>query len=129
MANKFENFKWEDSLKLGVDSMDKEHQVLIDKMNKFISSLNLDDIKTQYMYWSDLGRYVVEHFTNEEAYMEKIGFDGLATHKIIHKQLLDKVGEFSIAIEKGEFDKNNLVIFLKTWLKSHIIGIDGKYCK
>jgi hemerythrin len=119
-------FEWSDELSVGVDMMDKQHQNLIDKINILIEDINNDspDILKDF---SALGGFVVEHFNDEEKYMESIEFPNLEIHKNIHKQLLEKVGEFGQMIESGNLDKGQLVNFLKMWLKSHIMGIDMKY--
>lgn len=119
-------FEWSDELSVGVHEMDQQHKILIDKINILIEDLNQDSPHILRDF-GELGKYVIEHFNDEEVYMEKINFPSLATHKTIHKQLLEKVGEFQGIIESGNLDKGKLINFLKMWLKSHIMGIDMKY--
>ncbi|MCF8059334.1 MAG: bacteriohemerythrin [Bacteriovoracaceae bacterium] len=123
---KFDTFKWSDELSIGVTAMDNQHKVLIDKINTLIDDLS-EDSPNSHKDFQALAGYVVEHFNDEEKYMESIGFPGLPIHKNIHKQLLEKVGEFDEDIRIGTVDKMKLISFLKMWLKSHIMGIDMKY--
>ncbi len=123
---KLETFLWTDDLSIGVTAMDDQHKILIDKINTLIDDLNSDG-PNAYSDYKELARFVIEHFEDEENFMESINFPGLPIHRNIHKQLLEKVGEFDDDIRDGVVDKVKLVSFLKMWLKSHIMGIDMKY--
>lgn len=70
---------------------------------------------------------MVKHFQDEEKLMQTEGFTGIEVHKVIHKQLLEKVGVFAQELQKGTLDNQALMSFLTMWLKSHIMGIDKKY--
>lgn len=124
-----EFYKWTaEELGLGVAEMDKEHQILIDKMNALYkaSEKKASEVDLQKLV-DDLAAYTIQHFADEEAYMGKIQFQGLETHKIIHKQLLS---QFQEHIEKFKITKEftpAFFNFLKVWLTSHIRGIDMKY--
>lgn len=123
---KIDTFTWTDELSVGVNEMDDQHKVLIDKINKLVVDLN-DESPNAYGDFQDLAGFVVKHFSDEEAFMEQSGYPGLDTHKVIHKQLLEKVGSFDGSIKDGSVDKFQLINFLKMWLRSHIMGIDMKY--
>ncbi|MEC9250163.1 MAG: hemerythrin family protein, partial [Pseudomonadota bacterium] len=75
-----------------------------------------------------LGQVTIDHFRDEEAYMEKTGYPGITSHKLIHKDLLDKFTAFASEIKAngGEVPEKFLT-FLKLWLSAHIRGIDMKY--
>ena len=122
-------YQWnQEFLTVKVDAMDHEHQILIDKMNKLFDAYKghkpRQEIET---YLTDFVNYTLTHFHDEEAYMEKIAFAGLATHKIIHKQLLGQVTGYVEEFRRtGEFTEA-FFDFLSVWLTSHIRGIDTKY--
>lgn len=123
---KLETFEWSDDLSVGVHEMDDQHKELIIKINKLVVDLSEDSPKA-YQDFKDLAGFVVQHFKDEEEFMAKIEYPGLDTHKVIHTQLLEKVGEFEGDIKTGSVDKFKLITFLKMWLRSHIMGIDMKY--
>ena len=120
---------WDASLDVGVDSMNREHQQILDAMNRIY------DAQAQGKTGSaitalvdDLGRITTQHFIDEERFMEEIGFPSLSTHKVVHKKLLERFGEHAAKIkaangvvEKEFFD------FLRYWLSAHIKGVDAKY--
>jgi len=122
----FQKFEWSDELSIGVEKMDQQHQNLVKKINLLIEDINHDSPEVLKDF-QEMAKFVIEHFDDEEKYMESIEFPNLEIHRNIHKQLLEKVGEFGQAIESGNLDKGQLINFLKMWLKSHIMGIDMKY--
>ena len=122
-------FEWtQKDYGLDVFEMDNEHKVLIQKMNSlhrsYVAHEPFPELKKKI---DDLAKYTVEHFQDEEAYMEKIGFPGVVTHKIIHQQLLKQFGEFVAKAEAAQSIGNDFFGFLKVWLSAHIRGIDMKY--
>ena len=125
-----ELFTWDPKkLSVHVDAMDKEHQKLIGLMNTLYAKSNAKapkaDIKKALM---DLATYTTEHFKNEEKYFDSLkNYSKSHSHKLIHQELLKRVGQFI-----GEFDKTGVISeeffrFLKVWLTSHIAGIDAQY--
>lgn len=123
-------YEWTPELDVKVADMNGEHQKLIDKMN-FLYTVNEEgkDKSVVLQALEDLAAYTVKHFANEEAYMESIGFDGLATHKIIHQQLLAQFSEHLENYKNGDSSQlgEEFFRFLAVWLTSHIKGIDTKY--
>ncbi len=122
-------YKW-DPVKLStkVHEMDREHQELIRLMNKVYASVEAKkpfaDLKKEL---TDLGAYTTKHFKDEEAYMEKVKFPGLSTHKIIHTKLLEQFTGYMTEFEKTKKLEDKFFKFLSVWLTSHIMGIDSKY--
>jgi hemerythrin-like metal-binding protein len=70
---------------LGVAEMDREHQTLISKMNELYrvhsEGRPFDEVSKKLI---DLKSYTVQHFKDEEKYMESIGFEGLESHVRFH---------------------------------------------
>lgn len=124
-----EFFKWtENEYGLGVHEMDEEHQLLISKMNRLYAAAEKGEGFSELKgLIDDLANYTVQHFSDEEKYMEKIGFTGLTNHKIIHQQLLKQFeGHVNKFNETREVD-SKFFDFLKVWLSAHIRSIDMKY--
>jgi hemerythrin-like metal-binding protein len=121
------HFVWDNTLSLGIDEMDGEHKILIDKMNKVISGIiDGKDILNDYI---DLGKYTLEHFSHEEKFMNKMHYPQLESHSAIHKNLINKLGAYQSEIENKTIKTDELVSFLKNWLLTHIQGIDMQYSK
>ncbi len=124
-------FKWDPAtLSVHVKEMDDEHIQLIKKMNALHEAhTNKADTPKQASLLSDLVNYTLKHFQDEEAYMEKVGFEGIETHKIIHKQLISEVQKYAQDFESKKVFSEAFFKFLTVWLTSHIRGIDTKYSK
>jgi hemerythrin-like metal-binding protein len=120
---------WDPCLDVGVTAMNQEHQQILDVMNKLHdahvagqSGAAVNDLVGR------LGQICVSHFADEEAYMEKVAYAGIGTHKQLHKRLLEQFGEHAKTIAAaGGRTTDEFFQFLKFWLTSHIRGIDMKY--
>jgi hemerythrin-like metal-binding protein len=126
-----EYFAWDAAkLSLHVPEMDDEHKVIVGMMNE-LHRLNETraPVANQLAALEKLARYTTKHFTDEEAYMERIGFPELRLHKGVHKQLLDKVGGFLTAARSSQKLPDDLFVFFKMWLSAHICGVDAKYAQ
>lgn len=124
-------FEWRQELCIGVPEMDREHEILVGKINDLVRILNSGDLRAKrneaLASYQKLASYVVEHFRDEEELMERIGYSGLASHRKIHERLLNQAVEFQRALELGSLRKADLISFLSDWLISHIRGTDMKY--
>ena len=120
---------WDASLDVGVESMNKEHQEILDKMNEIFDAAQSGTTGAPInRLVGELGQITTGHFADEEAFMESIGFANLAQHKLQHQALLEKFTKHAEAIEAaGGVARAEFFHFLRFWLASHIKGIDIKY--
>jgi hemerythrin len=122
-------FVWNEAkLGLHIPEMDQEHLILIALMNK------LHDLREKQAEraalaaaMKGLATYTVKHFADEEAYMARIQYPGIATHKVVHKQLLGRFMDFQHSFERDGKLGDDFFVFLKMWLNAHISGVDMKY--
>lgn len=122
-----QKFEWKESYALGVQKMDDEHKVLIERINTLVEAIESnDDLKTPF---KDLSEYTDHHFSEEEKYMMSISYPELSAHKKIHSQLLSQVADYGEQISGGKVDGAELINFLNDWLLKHILGVDMKYAK
>jgi hemerythrin len=110
--------------------MNDQHQVLLKMMNKLYDGTA--DGMQRIEALDRLGKlfnYTVKHFKEEEEYMESIGFEGLKSHKLIHVNLLERLGVLAEGFKNSTDEKlsADFFNFLKFWLSAHIKGIDMKY--
>jgi len=120
-------FVWKDAYLLGVNSMDNEHKVLVEKINKFAHAL--DSGSQASKEFQELAEFTKEHFTHEEKYQTEIDFPQREAHFQIHAQLLKRVGEFGDELKSGKVNHNEIMTFLNDWLLNHILGADMKYAR
>lgn len=130
---KYQKFVWNDKLTLGVNSMDDEHKVLIDRINDFITALEQQHVRKDkenlFRAFKALADFTVEHFAHEERYMQSIDYPQFNSHKKIHENLLNQVGIYGDQIKNGTLNEKKIVSFLRNWLLSHIMGVDMQYSK
>jgi hemerythrin len=129
MANEIFNFETE--FKLGIDEVDCEHMKLVDMLNAVHALIREGKKDEARQYFSEtLSAYVVEHFANEEAFMERMGYPNLEDHKKIHENFKKSFSELLPKIES--FDDRAFRMALTdafTWIISHIGKTDKKYAK
>ncbi len=121
--------KWDpEEYTVWVGSMDREHETLIAIMNRLHARRAAGAERAELARIAgELAAFTVKHFRDEEAYMESIGFAGLASHRIIHKDLLQKFTQHMQAFEASGAFTEDFFKFLRHWLTAHIRGIDRKY--
>ncbi|MDG0815249.1 bacteriohemerythrin [Bdellovibrio svalbardensis] len=122
-------FKWDQQkLTTHVDAMDREHQKLIDIMNRLYERHEAKATKPELQsIVRELVSWTVTHFEHEEKFFDTLAYSQASVHKKIHKDLIARLKEHG-----GEFEKTGVLTpaffqFLKTWLTAHIMGIDTKY--
>lgn len=122
--------EWSKDLTLEVQNMDDQHKVLLGLMNRLyedhMNGANYFALKDTF---EELAEMTTIHFKEEEEYMESIEFPGLATHKVIHQDLLKKFSMHQALFNEKQALNEEFFVFLKFWLRSHIMGIDTKYAK
>lgn len=116
----------------GIPLIDKEHRILFEIMeraNKLITNYSAGDAYDSIMeIMEELKEYTVCHFTDEEAYMESIHYEGLEAQKRAHAAFVDKLEN----IRAEDIDQNpqeyleSLMEFLLGWLVNHILYSDKK---
>jgi len=124
LATNGEVLLWTDELRVGVDAIDRDHQVLIGLTNK-VAQTGVDAAILNNVIW-DLIDYTRYHFGREEALMKVCGYPNLEEHQAQHKMLIERATELA---EKWYASKNDDILhdlrtFLKTWWLAHIVNVD-----
>lgn len=113
--------EWRDAFKVHIAQVDAEHHRLFD----IIRALDLSTIDETI---SDLLDYVVTHFTNEQALMEKSGYPAFEQHLRLHEEFGARVAEFlGSGDEWTEERVHELRRFLNKWLIGHIMTHDLRF--
>jgi hemerythrin len=120
---------WTDSLSVKIDSIDEQHKVLINLINKFYEEVShrTNDENISILI-KGMKEYTQMHFNHEEKYMQLFKYPEYAAHKKEHDLFIAKVEEVEEKFNKGKVVLTfELTSFLKDWIKSHIQGSDKKY--
>ncbi len=114
--------EWNEDLILGVSEIDKEHQLLVDRVNEIIRHANdkrLDYVADEAV--SDLVYATRRHFENEEEMMEDVDYPDREIHMAVHKKLMvDLTDKADILSLETNHDSIQTVDFFKDWLINHI---------
>lgn len=108
---------WDDSYKIGVDFIDKEHKLLFSRMNKLIK-LSESEEKSEWACREGvkyLKNHAVEHFQHEEAYMLSIGYSDFEIHRHLHDDFRHK----TLPALEAELERN----FYSTESIRHFVGV------
>lgn len=128
MTQKNNLFNWEPKYQLHVDQMDNEHKRLIALMNDLFEmhqhEVTYSAIEVKL---NELFNYTVTHFKHEEKYFTSLPYEKAESHKIIHRNLIEKLEKHSEKIKKNQKISEDFFDFLKVWLSAHIVGIDQGY--
>ncbi len=121
--------KWEAKLSVGIPSVDRQHQRLLELINELHDALSAghgaDAIGPVL---TELLRYTQVHFKYEEELMRRHGFPGLRAHAETHAAFASQVR----ALASRPHANRSVVALeaqtlLRRWLVDHIRGEDQKY--
>ena len=113
--------EWREAFKVNIPQVDQEHHRLFD----LIKALNLASVEQTV---EELLDYVVTHFTNEQALMEKSGYPAFEQHLKLHEEFGAQVADF---IGNGEpwteARVHEIRRFFNKWLIGHIMTHDLRF--
>lgn len=116
---------WNPTLSLGIESIDSEHQRLIEISNRLLASAKNGKMLESKLLFHELREYTVTHFKNEENYMLRVKYPGLWKHKIEHAELKRSVKLFQDNIyRQNKIHAGEVCEFIKHWLIDHVLYTD-----
>ena len=121
--------EWSDDYSVQVAEIDEQHKVLVGYINDLHEALESGkDDDTLQDVLNGLIDYTTEHFSKEEEYFNKFGYEDEVPHRNEHKQFVVRIVNFKRgAAGGGEALSQEVLDFMKTWLIGHINGSDKKY--
>lgn len=116
---------WTDALLIGVEELDKDHQVLISLSNK-VSHLTYKDADHLDGIIEDLIDYTNYHFQREETVMQICGDPDFENHRKLHQKLSAEVRILADAWhrERNPQSLHHFQKFLWQWWNDHIVNVD-----
>ena len=125
MAVKFE---WNEIYELGIPEIDLQHKKLISISNELYDIATKGDVNlkiTMSKILKNLTDYTVYHFTSEEEFMKKYGYQGAPMHKIAHDNFVAEVTQQIKNLSEGS--QEDVLIFydyIANWILAHIAKAD-----
>jgi methyl-accepting chemotaxis protein len=119
---------WNESLSFGNKAIDEDHRRLMDLVNAVYRKVK-EGVSSEQLTGpaEDLRRYAQTHFKEEEAFMARIDYPGLAAHTRQHTQFLERLRDLGdIRAKEGDSAAMHLMGLLGNWWESHIREQDAK---
>lgn len=120
-------FAWDPKLATGCEAIDKQHQGLFDLANALERAIEQDSDDEEALANAVYGLvdYVVEHFKDEESYMEEHHYPGIGPHRALHEQLAaETLGLTARYINGEKLAPKELAPMVCDWLTGHIMRHD-----
>ncbi len=121
---------WTPNLSVGVEHIDNQHKIWFEKANELFEAGKAQRAKEYINTMIDfLDEYTKQHFKDEEAYMEKIGYPELEAQKKAHASFVQDLAKL-----KSDYNKSggNILVIINAnkmvvnWLTNHITTMDKK---
>lgn len=120
-------FKWDGSLSVGVDIIDKQHQELFELLDGLTQDIKGDKavshIGNAIAFLED---YVRKHFYLEEKYMTVLGYPAYDSHILEHKSFIEDFEVMKSHYKAGEISilTSQLEGVIYHWLVNHVSRTD-----
>ncbi len=119
---------WKPSYSVGVKQLDQQHERLLQLINEFSSENPDHSIKRCFVSLNEIINYAQLHFASEEALLQQYNYEGLISHQKEHEAFMDTIFELNQKMADSGVDIfPDLVMFLKDWYISHVLGTDKGY--
>jgi len=118
-----------DELKTGVEVFDEHHRRLVELINQVYELLR-EGKKEEAMrvFTEELIAYTEYHLTEEEKFMQEIGYPEYEQHKKVHDIFRKEILRLKPAVESGDVEAFKQQLALAWgWLFNHIAKTDKKY--
>ncbi|HQD31880.1 MAG: bacteriohemerythrin [Acetivibrionales bacterium] len=121
---------WTPDLSVGVENIDEQHKIWFEKANELFEAGKQQRAKEYINTMIDfLDEYTKKHFSDEESYMEEIGYPELDAQKKAHASFINDLAKLKKDYNDGG---GNLLVILNAnkmvinWLTNHIRHMDKK---
>lgn len=120
-------YNWDPKFELGVPSIDEQHRRIFDLANLLHAAGCREDsdalVETALL---EMSTYVDEHFGDEEAFMQGIGYPAFEEHRVIHEEMRRKVADLHRQFRAGDVRGPEVHFLVVSWLMQHITGVDAR---
>jgi hemerythrin len=122
-------FKWSPEYSVNVETIDAQHLELVNILNRlFVAVWKREGEKAIVGMLDVLMVYVRTHFALEERLLQQAKYQDFDAHKLEHDRLLEQLDQmYGKHFLEDKAIHFQMLGFIKTWLKEHILGGDRKY--
>lgn len=119
--------QWTDSLRVGDDSINRQHQQLIAlcaRLSTLVESTSNDTRREYHELLNDLASLLHEHFDGEEALLERNRSPNLFAHRQAHLWFQEKLGTLLCDSFGDNLDFAALQQLLEGYISQHLMEWD-----
>ncbi|GAB4340071.1 MAG: hemerythrin family protein [Calditrichia bacterium] len=123
--------EWKEKYSVGIEQIDRQHQGLIELLNKLHEQIQNKDKSFQpETAIKKLKKYILLHFGTEEKYFDLYNYPRKLEHKEEHRQFAQKVSELEERIKvAGAVVTLEMLNWLSQWYRQHVTGSDHQYAQ
>ena len=122
---------WSDEYSLGLKVIDKQHQLLVNLINRMheVVTLSDDTERSQVRHiFAELSDYMDSHFKTEDELLKIYNFPEIHSHRQQHNKIAMQLLDLQLSFSKGNRKISlELLEFLNNWFINHILVSDQKY--
>lgn len=125
------DYAWEEPMKTGDDIVDLQHKELIHRLNLLLHAMHRGQVTQEVESMLEfLDSYIVQHFSHEEALMDRVQCPLASANRKAHAEFLKRFASLRVQVQRGP-DAASLVAVkmlrdLSEWLIVHILHIDAR---
>lgn len=123
--------QWTEALSVRVPEMDNDHRILIALINQLATAEKIGNRRIAESVLDELLNYTIDHFKKEEQFLLETGYPSaeLYNHQLQHASFTETVQDIRWQYLHGfrPTINNEVLHFLRDWLKRHIMVVDMKY--
>lgn len=122
-------YEWNESLSVGVPSIDRQHKVLISLINELYEAMQAGKgASAAKAVLRKVVNYAQAHFVYEEGLFSGNHYAQTEQHIASHRKIEVKLSVLKVKANEPGFDvSGQLMEFLKNWLNNHILKEDMGY--
>lgn len=127
---------WKESYRTGIETIDEQHYALFQMVDQLLRAIDIEKSTQQKKDYiatiSFMKHYVVQHFSDEEAYQASIHYPGLENHKKEHRDFTATVLSYEEKFIATNYENRIVKEFagnLVAWLIYHVAKEDQKIGK
>ncbi len=124
-------FHYRQEYSVGINVFDNQHKEILEKINQVYGNI-LHKSHRQVILESlnALLHYTQFHFREEEKLMKSFGYSQYSEHKKEHENILRQIINYRDDImNENQFEEEEILRFLKSWLFDHILNHDKNYAE
>ena len=121
--------EWQERFRIGIESVDYEHQEMIALLNELYEGLTQDTGEPDVVaFLGEVYARISAHFALEEREMKQRRYDQYAEHKASHEELLDEIRDImdDYELRGGELPAEVFGQRLSAWFGDHFGTHDAR---